>query len=705
MQKNSSMTLKHLVLIISFIIMIVTAGPISQFRFCQDKHEATIFENSKPGDYILTLSVCGSLTSAFSKNVRYELLSTASTLNGSSSLFALNATTGILTVSENAVFDYESRSSYELSVSARLTQRKGAYVRTRYPTIAFTDLIIRVLDINDCTPVIKLLQWNNGRDDPIEMDSNLTILENQQIEDLAVVNVFDGDKGINSEIDLYANDTRFRTELIHLSGHRSTFSLKLTTPIDREIESEISLTLIAVDRGVPPLNQTQLIKISILDENDSAPQFKMAEKVIQLKENNKRGIHLTTVISEDLDLSTMPNQTRYTILHGDEELPFMIDAVTGEITVTEVLDYEQTSSYKFDIRATDSGNDMFSTMTIVVEIIDENDNPPVFATLDPSMGAKISPSRNVTFFVSEDALIQNAIIGNLIVEDDDQGLNAESLLRVSVQDCVDIISIDSRRNFVYFTATEGNETEYCKNLMASKRFMVLADNVQEPYWSANVTVQVIASPFDNQPLPMLLNVTNKSSLRIDITKWSDSWCKQPITSNLIGYLFDSNCDNCQFDQQFDGLKSFFTSSPFVITRDGRFQMNVNKREMSDSEKHCSSRSQKLEIQRRTKSGAQNNLVIYLDGNEQDKVLVKIASFIALIVLMIVIIVITIVCMAICNGFRQMRKRRRKSRSIKDLRISRPIFKDPSNIFTQYYLPISQSNTSSHRLSTGSEIVV
>ena len=61
----------------------------------------------------------------------------------------------------------------------------------------------------------------------------------------------------------------------------------------------------------------------------------------------------------------------------------MINSTNGQISLKSKPDYESASSYEFQIFATDGGgsNSKTSNANIKIEILDVNDNDPVFTNL------------------------------------------------------------------------------------------------------------------------------------------------------------------------------------------------------------------------------------------------------------------------------------------------------------------------------------
>ncbi|KIH53367.1 cadherin domain protein, partial [Ancylostoma duodenale] len=169
--------------------------------------------------------------------------------------------------------------------------------------------------------------------------------------------------------------------------------LLVLAPLDREDRAEHLLTVQAIDSGSPRLAANSEIKvisplinpvsillihhfkITVLDDNDNAPEFTQPYYVVHVRENSKIGKIILQVEAKDKDEG--PNGViRYSLL---EESPFSIDRATGAIHIAGAVDRELVSDYRLRLKATDSGRykQLSSVANLTIVIDDENDNSPL----------------------------------------------------------------------------------------------------------------------------------------------------------------------------------------------------------------------------------------------------------------------------------------------------------------------------------------
>nr|XP_020043492.1 protocadherin beta-14-like [Castor canadensis] len=152
--------------------------------------------------------------------------------------------------------------------------------------------------------------------------------------------------------------------------------LVLDRALDHEEESELRLTLTALDGGSPPRSGTTLVLIKVLDINDNAPQFAQRLYEVQVPEDTPIGSWIITIFANDLDAGNY-GKISYTFFHASEDIrkAFEMNPQSGEVHLKSQLDFEIIQSYKITIQAIDGGG-LSEKCTLLVKILDINDNPP-----------------------------------------------------------------------------------------------------------------------------------------------------------------------------------------------------------------------------------------------------------------------------------------------------------------------------------------
>ncbi|XP_061102800.1 protocadherin-18a isoform X2 [Conger conger] len=329
--------------------------------FEEQSYIINLLENSPLGSLLIDLNATdadegtnGKIVYSFSSHVSPKILET----------FRINSENGYLTLIK--AVDFETTASYEIDVQA---QDLGP---NSMP--AHCKIIIKVVDVNDNRPVISINLMTQGKEE-VAYISEAAPVDTF----VALVRVEDIDSGLNGEI----------VCRLHGHGHfklqktyERNYMILTNVSLDRERRSEYSLTVIAEDRGIPSLSSIKHFTVKVSDENDNPPRFEKNRYEIFKSENNSPGAYLTSVVASDPDLGSN-GQVTYTVLesfvHGSSISTYVtIDPSSGAIYALRSFDHEDVSRIAFVVQARDSGDPQLqSNTTVVLTVLDENDNPPV----------------------------------------------------------------------------------------------------------------------------------------------------------------------------------------------------------------------------------------------------------------------------------------------------------------------------------------
>ncbi|XP_019639356.1 PREDICTED: cadherin-related family member 1-like [Branchiostoma belcheri] len=155
----------------------------------------------------------------------------------------------------------------------------------------------------------------------------------------------------------------------------------LKSQLDRELTDEYQITVTVSDGTNPVVQQNPTIFIT--DANDNSPVFQGVPYVVDVNENDIQQTSLFRVTATDADQG-IGGTVSYFLEIGDET-KFEVDRPTGVVNLKEQLDYETSSVYQLRIRAQDGGGSLqgsqvfqSSTTVLIVNVVDEDDQPPLF---------------------------------------------------------------------------------------------------------------------------------------------------------------------------------------------------------------------------------------------------------------------------------------------------------------------------------------
>lgn len=168
-----------------------------------------------------------------------------------------------------------------------------------------------------------------------------------------------------------------------LSSHRERdgvlyLDLQINGFLDRETTAFYSLVIEALDGGNPPLRGFMTVNITIQDVNDNQPIFNQSRYFASVAENATIGTSVLQVFATDTDAGNNGRIT-YSInrRQSDRDSVFVIDQLTGVISVNRPLDFETKEVHELVVVASDSGVQALETTAFVsIRVTDVNDNQP-----------------------------------------------------------------------------------------------------------------------------------------------------------------------------------------------------------------------------------------------------------------------------------------------------------------------------------------
>ncbi|KAM5301580.1 protocadherin gamma-A3 isoform 22-T23 [Glossophaga mutica] len=188
---------------------------------------------------------------------------------------------------------------------------------------------------------------------------------------------FDPDVGMNSlqNYQLTPNDY-FSLAVKIVSDGAKYPELVLEQALDREEKKVHQLVLIASDGGNPIHSTNLCIQVIVLDANDNPPVFTQPEYRVSVQENLPVGTWLLAVNATDPD-EGFNAQVSYILdkMPGKIAQIFHLNSVTGDITISKSLDYEDAMFHEIKIEAQD-GPGLLSKAKVLVTVLDVNDNAP-----------------------------------------------------------------------------------------------------------------------------------------------------------------------------------------------------------------------------------------------------------------------------------------------------------------------------------------
>ncbi|XP_075712340.1 protocadherin gamma-C5-like isoform X3 [Rhinoderma darwinii] len=238
------------------------------------------------------------------------------------------------------------------------------------PKSGTSQITIIIMDFNDNAPMFQQTFYK------------INVIENLPVNTPIIqINATDLDEGLNAEIEYFLDGRTpvFIRQLFSLDP--DTGIIRTNGILDFESSNYYELTVRAKDKGIPQMEGSCLVQIAIEDVNDHLPEILLTSLLGEIPEDTVVG---TTIgLFSVLDKDSGKNGAVQLSLSPDG--PFQMKSFKDHyaLIVSNPLDREDVSLYEVVLTAMDMGSPSLSSqVTIIVNISDVNDNPPLFLNQD-----------------------------------------------------------------------------------------------------------------------------------------------------------------------------------------------------------------------------------------------------------------------------------------------------------------------------------
>ncbi|MEE6461607.1 hypothetical protein FKM82_001338 [Ascaphus truei] len=270
-------------------------------------------------------------------------------------LFAINTSTGALSVSKN--LDYELCQKHDFTISAI----DGGWVaKTGYCVVT-----VHVKDVNDNPPIFKAEEYF-----PSVMEnapSGTTVIR---------LNATDADSAPNAVIaySIQASDS----DLFVIDPNTGV----ITTQGFLDYETKESYHLTIKGFNVPDEERCSFVTVNIHLEgtNEYVPRFVSKMYYFEVSEAASKGTVVGEVFASDRDLG-VDGEVHYLIFGSSKKKGFQIEKKTGKMYVSDILDREKEERISLKILAKNVGSIRgadIDEVSVNITVLDAND-PPVFS--------------------------------------------------------------------------------------------------------------------------------------------------------------------------------------------------------------------------------------------------------------------------------------------------------------------------------------
>ncbi|NP_001079607.1 protocadherin gamma subfamily A, 3 L homeolog [Xenopus laevis] len=365
------------------------------------------------------------------------------------------------------ILDREEKESHKLTITA--------FDGGNPPRSGTSQITVIVLDFNDNAPIFDHSTYKAVLKE--NAPQNTVILK---------LNATDQDEGLNGEIEYFFDYDTLKSVKEIFTLNQQSGEISVNGVIDFEEKEFYEISVRAKDKGIPDHESRCLVLIEIEDVNDNVPEITLTSLLNAVPENAALGTAIGFLSVKDKD----SGKNGEVSLEISSNLPFKIKPFNNRYTIVTDgdLDREKIAQYILDLIATDLGSPpLRTTMSIILNISDINDNPPAFS--QPHLNA----------FIRENN-VAGRFLCTVSAVDPDDGLNSVLTYSVverktDVSSILSLVNIDSKSGNIY--AQGSFDYEQIQVLQVT----VKVEDSGSPKLSSNITVFIfILDQNDNAPL-------------------------------------------------------------------------------------------------------------------------------------------------------------------------------------------------------------
>ncbi|CAH1794571.1 unnamed protein product [Owenia fusiformis] len=513
-------------------------------QFTKEEYKTELYENSPKGTNITTITATDADSGEFGK-ITYSIRGSGA------NMFHIDPDSGNISVAVDADLDHdlldrEKQDTYYLTLQAR----DGGNQRNT------VQLEIQLLDVNDNAPSIRRSKYE------------AYVRENQPtLERPVIVEAEDKDLTPNNIIEysiIESSDPHHNFTIDNTTGRIDLSGPLDYDTMDPQLDGKYNLVVLAVDKGIPPLNSTVEVLVNVEDENDNQPYFNSTEgHSVSIPENttggNKTGDTKVAVVKAyDDDRPGTPNSDIIYRIDSGSQDKYGIEANTGLIYVYPRANLDRDAfgeSYTLHVLAIDRGTPPQTGSTIVeINITDINNKIPEFnpASKEAKVFENATLMTIVTDYPASD-LDWNADLKYEILKNETVGLNefGSDVDNAVVRDLFDVYA---NNGSVYVKSGLDREAVQIVTLT----LQVTDKNGYSPKLQQNTAILVIElldvndNPPEFQPSNIYMAaVSEASSVGATVTK-VDALDRDKNNGQMAYRIEDDPFDTFQFKNEFSG---------------------------------------------------------------------------------------------------------------------------------------------------------